>query len=164
VSWVGCCSEVTSATDESDDERLDRELIELLNELRVTLAGVTVLLGFLLTVPFTNGFDRLDSFQRNTLILAFFSTAASIVTLVAPAAFHRLRWRERDKEALLRTSNRLAIIGLICLSVSTSSVVLLFAKLFFSTPVAVSATVAMAAVIAVLWFGLAISRRATRSP
>jgi predicted membrane channel-forming protein YqfA (hemolysin III family) len=153
-----------ATTDKGDNERLDRELIELLNELRVTLAGVTVLLGFLLTVPFANRFATLDSFEQNTLILAFFSTAASVVTLVAPAAFHRLRWRERDKEALLRTSNRLAITGLICLSVSTTSVVLLFAELFFSTPVAVSATVAMALVIATLWFGLAIARRSRRSP
>jgi amino acid transporter len=155
---------MTAPPTERDDEDLDRELIELLNELRVTLAGVTVLLGFLLTVPFTNAFGRLDGFERGTLILAFFSTAASIVTLVAPAVFHRLRWRERDKEALLETSNRLAITGMICLSVSTTSVVLLFSEQLFSPPVAVAATVAMALVIGVLWFGLAISRRVRRSP
>lgn len=150
-------------TDDNNNARLDRELIELLNELRVALAGVTVLLGFLLTVPFTNGFSKLDSLQRNTLILAFFSTAASVVTLVAPAAFHRLRWRERDKEALLRISNRLAIAGLLCLSISTGSVVLLFAELFFSTPVAVLITIVTTSTIAVLWFGLAIIRHARRS-
>jgi Family of unknown function (DUF6328) len=118
----------------------------------------------LLTVPFTNAFGRLDSFERGTLILAFFSTAASIVTFVAPAVFHRLRWRERDKEALLETSNRLAITGMFCLWVSTTSAVLLFSEQLFSRPVALAATVAMALVIGVLWFGLAISRRARRSP
>jgi predicted membrane channel-forming protein YqfA (hemolysin III family) len=154
---------MTASTKEDEEQRLDRELIELLNELRVTLAGVTVLLGFLLTVPFTNRFDKLNSLQRNTLMVAFFSTAASVVMLVAPAAFHRLRWRAKDKEALLTTSNRLAIAGLICLSVSTGSVVLLFSELFFSTGVAVLITIVVTSTIAVLWFGLAILR-ATRSP
>jgi hypothetical protein len=147
-----------SSDAESERERLNRELIELLNEIRVALAGVTVLFAFLLTLPFTSRFDQLDPFQQNTLIFAFFAAASSIVTLVMPTAFHRIRWRHGDKEALLRTSNRLAVVGLICLSVALTSVVLLFTELFFRDPVAIAITAVFGAALAGLWFVFPIAR------
>jgi cation transport ATPase len=145
--------------EETRRERLNRELIELLNELRVALAGVTVLFAFLLTLPFTQRFEDLEPLQENTLIFAFFAAASAVVTLVMPTAFHRIRWRHGDKEALLRTSNRLAVIGMVCLSVALTSVVLLFSELFFSDAVAISITVAFGAVLAGLWFVFPIARR-----
>src|SRR5262245_66691780 len=99
--------------EESKRQQLNRELIELLNELRVALAGVTVLFAFLLTLPFSSRFAQLNGLQQNTLIFAFFAAAAAVVTLVMPTAFHRIRWRHGDKEALLRMSNRLAVIGMV---------------------------------------------------
>src|SRR5437588_7891756 len=92
--------------------RLNRELIELLNELRVGLPGVQVLFAFLLTVPFTQRFSRLDSIQRDIYFLAVLSTALASAFLIAPSAYHRLRWRQRDKERMLETSNHMAVIGL----------------------------------------------------
>jgi predicted membrane channel-forming protein YqfA (hemolysin III family) len=142
----------TGNDEETRRQQLNRELLELLNELRVALAGVTVLFAFLLTLPFTSRFEQLDSLQENTLIFAFFAAASAIVTLVMPTAFHRIRWRHGDKEALLRTSNRLAVVGLVCLSVALTSVVLLFTELFFSDAVAIGVTVAFGAVLAGLWF------------
>ena len=92
-------------------EDLDRELIELLNELRVVLPGVQVLFAFLLAVPFSSGWTRVTDLQRDVFFLAFICTAAASILLIAPSAYHRLRWREGDKEQMLRTSNRLAIAG-----------------------------------------------------
>jgi hypothetical protein len=94
------------ATDE-----LDRELIELLNELRVALPGVQVLFAFLLAVPFANGWRRVTHFQRDVFFVAFLCTAAATILLIAPSTYHRLRWREHDKEHMLTTANRLTIAG-----------------------------------------------------
>ena len=97
---------------ESEEERHNRELIELLNELRVALPGVQVLFAFLLAVPFANGFPKLSALDRDVFFVAFIATALSTVCLIAPSSYHRLRWRQRDKERLLHISNVLTIIGL----------------------------------------------------
>ena len=97
-------------------EDLDRELIELLNELRVALPGVQVLFAFLLAVPFANGWERVTDLQRDVFFLAFIATAAASILLIAPSSYHLLRWREGDKEQMLRTSNRLAIAGTVFLA------------------------------------------------
>ncbi len=144
--------------EESRRQQLNRELLELLNELRVALAGVTVLFAFLLTLPFTSRFEKLDELQQNTLIFAFFAAASAVITLVMPTAFHRIRWRHGDKEALLRTSNRMALVGLVCLSVALTSVVLLFTELFFTEGVAIAITAIVGLVIAGLWFVLPLAR------
>jgi hypothetical protein len=144
--------------EESKRQQLNRELLELLNELRVALAGVTVLFAFLLTLPFTSRFEKLDQLQKNTLIFAFFAAASAVITLVMPTAFHRIRWRHGDKEALMRTSNRMALVGLVCLSVALTSVVLLFTELFFSEGVAIAITAIFGMLISGLWFVLPIAR------
>src|SRR5213595_3851650 len=97
--------------EETPKERADRELIELLNELRVALPGVQVLFAFLLAVPFANGWTRVTDLQRDVFFVAFLATAAASILLIAPSSYHRLRWREGDKEHMLVTSNRLAIAG-----------------------------------------------------
>src|SRR5437660_8272829 len=91
--------------------RLNRELMELLNELRVGLPGVQVLFAFLLTVPFTQRYTRLDGIQRDIYFLAVVSTAMATAFLIAPSSYHRLRWRQHDKVHMLETGNRLAIAG-----------------------------------------------------
>ena len=84
-------------SDESKAERLDRELGELLQELRVALPGVQVLFAFLLTVPFSQGFDRLTGFQRDLYFGILLATALASILFIAPTAYHRLRWRDYDK-------------------------------------------------------------------
>src|SRR5256885_7965995 len=110
---------------------LDRELIELLNELRVVLPGVQVLFAFLLAVPFANGWARVTDLQRDVFFVAFICTAAASILLIAPSAYHRLRWREGDKEQMLRISNRLAIAGTVFLALGMTAVVFLISDILF---------------------------------
>src|SRR5215210_2270261 len=97
---------------ESHEQRVNRELIELLNELRVALPGVQVLFAFLLAVPFANGWRNVDGAEKAAFFVSFLATTVSSALLIAPSAFHRIQWREKDKEHLLWISNRLAIAGL----------------------------------------------------
>jgi len=139
---------------------LNRELIELLNELRVALPGVQVLFAFLLAVPFANGWQRVTDFQRDVFFVAFLSTTAATILLIAPSTYHRLRWREHDKEHMLVTANRLTIAGGVFLAAAMVSVVLLITDLLFSLGWALLATVVVAAAFAWFWYGLALTRAA----
>ena len=139
---------------ESRDERLDRELIELLNELRVALPGVQVLFAFLLTIPFTGAFQDLTDQQRNVYFATFCATIASTAFLMTPPAYHRLRWRRYDKERMLRISNRTAITGLAFLALAICGAAFVIADVLFGTAGAAATVVAAAALIAGLWFAL----------
>jgi hypothetical protein len=141
-----------------DKADLDRELIELLNELRVALPGVQVLFAFLLIVPFSNGWQRVTEAQRDVYFVAFLCAAASSALLIAPSAYHRLRWREGDKEHLLVTANRLAIAGTAFLAAGMAATVYLITDVLFSTTWAVVVTAVAAAMFVSLWFGLALAR------
>lgn len=146
---------------ESNEERLDRELIELLNELRVVLPGVQVLFAFLLTVPFTNQFRRITHEQELVFFGTFLLATVATVLLISPSAYHRLRWRQRDKEQMLQTANRLAIAGMAFLAAAlTGAVFLLTDLLFASTAAVVLVTAAVAALLLWFWYGLALLRRA----
>src|SRR5918996_1213051 len=103
---------------EDRKERLDRELIELLNELRVAIPGVQVLFAFLLTVPFTQRFGDVSEFQKTVYFVTLLCAAAASAFLIAPSAYHRLRFRQRDKHQMVVTSNRLAIVGLAFLALA----------------------------------------------
>ena len=149
----------TTSPDETRKERVDRELIELLNELRVTLPGIQVLFAFLLTLPFTTGFDKLTQQQRTVYFVTFLTTATASAFLMAPAAYHRLRFRQGDKEQMLRTSNRFAIAGTALLAVSIGAAVYLVADLMYGTAWAAAFGGAMAAVLAACWFVVPLSRR-----
>jgi Family of unknown function (DUF6328) len=140
---------------ESPKQRHDRELIELLNELRVALPGVQVLFGFLLAVPFAQGWRTVTHFQRDVFFIAFLATAVSSALLIAPSAYHRLRWRVEDKGRIVQISNRLTIAGIFCLAVSIDASVLLVADYIFDRTKAVIATIAVGIVFAFLWYGLA---------
>jgi amino acid transporter len=140
--------------DESREERHNRELIELLNELRVALPGVQVLFAFLLIVPFSNGFPKLGKLDRDIFYVAFIATALSTVLLIAPSSYHRLRWRQHDKERLLVTSNRLTIAGLACLAVAITSVVFVLTDFLFHRAWAATFTAFIAACLLLLWYGL----------
>jgi uncharacterized membrane protein YuzA (DUF378 family) len=137
---------------ETHEQRVNRELSELLNELRVALPGVQVLFGFLLTTPFQAGFSRITMFERDIYFATLLSTAAATMLLVAPAAQHRLLFRQRDKESMLLRSNRYAIWGLVFLGASLCGASLLVTSILFSLPAAVSTAVAVVVGLAGLWF------------
>jgi predicted membrane channel-forming protein YqfA (hemolysin III family) len=144
---------------EGRQERLDRELIELLNELRVVLPGVQVLFAFMLTVPFTNRFSSITNEQRQVFFVSFLLTTAATALLIAPSAYHRLRWRQRDKEQMLRTANRLSIGGLVLLAFVLVGVVFLVTDLLFHAAAAVTVTAAVGAFFGWFWYGLPLWRR-----
>src|SRR5690348_8149549 len=140
--------------EETPKERANRELIELLNELRVVLPGVTVLLAFLLAVPFANGWTRVTTFQRDVFVVAFLATAASVALLTAPSSYHRLRSRHGDKEHMLKIGNRLSIAGITASAVSLEAVVVLVMDAVVSRGAAIAAAASLFAVVAALWYGL----------
>jgi uncharacterized protein DUF6328 len=156
--------------DESNEDRRDRELIELLNELRVALPGVQVLFAFLLAVPFANGFPKLGKLDRDIFFVAFMATALATVLLIAPSSYHRLRWRQRDKERLLVVSNWLTIAGLACLAVAITSTVFVITDFLFHRAWAATFTAFIAACFLLLWYGLPLAaamqdrRQPRRSP
>ena len=139
---------------ETEEERHNRELIELLNELRVALPGVQVLFAFLLAVPFANGFPRLSSLGRDVFFAAFISTALSTVALIAPSSYHRLRWRQRDKERMLIASNALTIAGLALLAVAITCTVFVITDFLFDRAWAGAFTALVAVAFLLLWYGL----------
>jgi uncharacterized membrane protein len=138
---------------------LDRELIELLNELRVVLPGVQVLFAFLLAVPFANGWERVTEIQRDVFFVAFLATAAASILLIAPSAHHRLLWREGDKEQILRTANLLAIAGTVFLAIGMTAVVFLIGDILFKAWWAGLTACVVAGGFAWFWYGLPLLRR-----
>jgi Family of unknown function (DUF6328) len=148
---------------EDHEQRVNRELGELLNELRVALPGVQVLFGFLLTTPFQVGFSRITAFDRDVYFATLLSTAAATVLLVAPAAQHRLLFRQRNKELMLFRFNRYAIIGLICLGASLCGATLLVTSILFAVPSAVATCAVVAVGITFLWLARPLLVRARES-
>jgi hypothetical protein len=144
---------------ESHKERVDRELIELLNEVRVALPGVQVLFAFLLVVPFQQSFAELTSLERQIYYIAFVTTAAASVLLIAPSTYHRIRFREGDKEQMLRTSNRFVLGGSLLLGVAIASVTFLVTDMVFGNPAGATAAAIAAVVVGWFWFGLPLSRK-----
>ena len=134
------------------ESKRDRELIELLNELRVALPGVQVLFAFLLAVPFTQRFEELDSTGRALFTAAVIGTALSSACLIAPSAQHRLLWRQHDKEQLLQTGNRLAIVGTALLAFSVAAVVWVIVDFVYDSWWAAGLTALVALAFIALWY------------
>ena len=145
--------------EEKSGEDLDRELIELLNELRVVLPGVQVLFAFLLAVPFATGWQKVTDAQTWAYMVALVATAVGSILLIAPSAYHRLRWREGDKEQMLRTSNRLAIAGTVCLAVGMTAALFLVTDIVFHWAFTIVLTTLVGAAFAWFWYGLPLMRR-----
>jgi len=145
--------------EETPKERADRELIELLKEVRVVLPGVTGLFAFLLAVPFAKGWDRVTPFQRDVFLVAFLSTGIAVALLTAPSSYHRLRFRAGNKEHLVRVGNRLTIAGIAASAVSLEAVVLLVIDYVVSTGAAIGATAGFALLVLGLWYGLPLYAR-----
>jgi hypothetical protein len=144
---------------ESPEERADRNLTELLQELRVAGLGIQVLFGFLLSLPFTNRFQKLDVTQRDLYLAAVLLAVASIVLLTAPVAYHRVLFRHHRKEWLVRAGSRTAIAGLACVAAAVSSSVALITSFVAPGPLAIAAAVVVPAAFVSLWFVLPIASR-----
>ena len=144
---------------ETPEERADRNLSELLQELRVALPGIQVLFAFLLTVPFTQRFTSLSDRQEALYFLVLLLTALTTVLLMAPTTMHRLLFRKRDKEHLVVVSNRFAIAGLAVLALAMTGVVLLISDVIFTPPEPLLATLGTGLVFGTVWFVYPLLRR-----
>ena len=150
------------APEEDEKERLDRELIELLNELRVALPGVQVLFAFLLAIPFAKGFPSTTRFERDVFLCALAFSMVAIILLMAPSAYHRILFRHHDKELLIRHANRLAIAGTIALGLALALSFLLVTQYAFDATLAgISGGLAIG-LVAALWYLLPLWIRLTR--
>jgi predicted membrane channel-forming protein YqfA (hemolysin III family) len=145
--------------DENKAERLDRNLSELLQELRVALPGVQVLFAFLLAVPFAQGFTKITPFQERVFFATLLLTALSAVLLISPTSYHRMNFRMGQKEQLLAVANKLAIVGLAALALAmTGAIVLITDYLFGATATVVTGVLAFL-VFVLFWYVLPLQRR-----
>lgn len=146
---------------ENTTQRFNRELLEILNELRVALPGVQLLFAFMLVAPFSDRFTQLSAAGRNVFFLAFVTVTAASVFLIAPSIYHRLHWRREieDKEQMLRTFTQLAIIGTALMAVSMTCVVYVITAFLYPGRTATWVTVGTGLTFATLWFALPMSRR-----
>lgn len=142
-----------------ESERNARRLLELLQEVRVATAGVQILFGFLLAVPFSQRFVGISSFQRHVFLVVLVCTALSSALLIAPTAMHRLLFRRGHKPEIIEYANRMVVYGLILLAVAMIGVVLLVTDLIFGAGAAVAVTVPVAAVFVGTWFLVPLARR-----
>jgi hypothetical protein len=152
-------SAATTDPDESPKERVDRELIELLNGLRVVLPGVQVLLAFLLTVPFSSGFEKATPTDEIAYFATVLLTVGATGALTMPAAYHRIRFRQGDKERMLRLSNTFAIVGLALLTLAMATVVFLITNVLYGVVAAIPVSLVVLLVLGFSWFAIPVFRR-----
>jgi uncharacterized membrane protein len=148
-----------SGRDETEAERLDRNLGELLQELRVALPGVQVLFAFLLAVPFQQGFEKITGFQKGAYFGTLVCTAIAAVMLISPSAYHRLTFRYQQKRQLVFYANRFAIVGLVLLALAMAGAIMLITAVLVGPVATVITSVLALAMFALFWAGLPLQRR-----
>jgi amino acid transporter len=146
---------------ESKGERLNRELMELLQELRVVIPGVQVLLAFLLTAPFQQRFAQLPGSLRNAFFASIACATLATVFLIAPSAHHRLRWRAGEKERLLRIGNQMAIAGTLFLAAAIVLALYVVTNVLFPSNLAVLTAVGAVLAFAAVWYVLPLVGRSS---
>jgi hypothetical protein len=151
-------------TDEDRKERVNRELIELLNELRVALPGVQVLFAFLLILPFQQGFAEISEADRGVYIIALIASALAAALLIAPSMYHRLNFRRQVKEQMIFDSNKLLVVGMLATAVGVSCSIFLVVDVVYGQTPAIVATAAIAVVFVLVWLVLPLARRGEPEP
>ena len=152
-------AEAPDPRDETEAQRDDRNLGELLQELRVAGLGVQVLFGFLLSLPFTSRFDRLSHGQRELYLATLVLAALATALLLGPVAYHRLVFRRGQKESLVRAASVMAVAGLAAVGLAVSAAVLLVTGYVAAALPAALVTAFVACVFGVLWFAFPLTRR-----
>jgi hypothetical protein len=149
---------------EDDQERLNRNVNELLQELRVAQAGVQILFGFLLAVVFTEVYARASGFQRGVHLVTMLFAAASVALFTTPVAWHRLLFRHGQRPVIIRVANRMSVAGLGCLAATMTGTVLLVTNVVLGGWPSVLITVLVAAAFGLVWFLLPLRIRAGVAP
>jgi Family of unknown function (DUF6328) len=145
--------------DESVMERLDRNTVELLNELRVAAVGIQVLFAFLLIVPFNTGFRHVTTFERYVYFVTLLCIAIAATLLIAPSIHHRLLFRRRQKAYLVMVGTRLTIVAMIFLTFGFTGILVLISHVVFGAVTAAVVGTCTAVLSAGIWFGIPLSRR-----
>jgi hypothetical protein len=151
-------SEQDTSRQESEKERLDRNLGELLQELRVALPGVQVLFAFLLVVPFNQRFGEITSFQQTVYFITLLLATSATACLIAPTAHHRVLFREGDKRRIVFTATKLAVAGLALLAAAMTGAVILVTDFLYQSTTVVIVAVAVSLLFTDLWFGWPVRR------
>jgi hypothetical protein len=146
--------------EETESERLDRNLTEMLGELRVALPGVQVLFAFLLVVPFNQRFADVTPFQKTVFFATLLFTAASTVCLIAPTVHHRLEFRQQDKQRIVETGNRIVILGLLLLAVAMAGAVTFVTDFLYASTTTTVVAAATAAAFLLFWYAIPLRRLA----
>jgi hypothetical protein len=139
-----------------------RRLTELLQEIRVATAGVQILFGFLLAVPFQVGFEKVSSFERHVYLVVLVSSALSAVLLISPTPMHRLLFGRGQKREIIHYANSVVIGGLVMLAFAMVGAVLLVTHVIFGRAAAIAITVPTAVAYAWVWFVAPLLRRGGR--
>ncbi len=151
--------EAEQSRDESQPERLDRNTVELLNELRIAGTGIQVMFAFLLILPFNTGWKRVDGFERTVYFITLLVVALAAFLLMAPPIHHRLLFRHGEKPFLIQTGNYMAIAGMSCLGLGFILILVLISDFVIGGAAPVVVGVVAAALLAGLWFVLPLVRR-----
>lgn len=146
--------------DETESERLDRNLQEMLGELRVALPGVQVLFAFLLVVPFNQRFADVTQFQKTVFFATLLCTAASTVCLIAPTVHHRLEFRQQDKDRIVHTGNRIVVLGLLLLAFAMTGAVIFVTDFLYASTTTIVVAASLGAAFALLWYAIPLRRLA----
>ena len=144
---------------ETPNERADRNFDDILQELRVTQTGVQVLFSLLLTVPFSQRFEKVTEFQKDVYFIALLLAAATICVLVAPVSVHRLLFHTGEKPWVVKVSSRLAVLGLVLLCLTLTAVLLLVSDVLFDDAIAIATATVFGAATVTLWFVPPLLRR-----
>jgi hypothetical protein len=150
--------------DETSAEQLDRNTMELLNELRVAATGIQVMFGFLLIVPFNVGWRRLSPFGRTEYFVTLICIAIASVLLIAPSVHYRILFRHGEKRYLVDLANRCAILAMVFLGLAFTGILVLISDVVAGGLGPVIVGVAAAAGIFILWFGVPLVRSAREGP
>ncbi len=144
---------------EDEQERLNRQMIELLNELRVAMPGVQILFGFLLTVPFQQRFSQVNDFQQTVYFVTLVTAAAAAAFLIAPSAYHRVMFEQHDKPNIIHIGTAQLLVGLAALAIAMNGAVLLVTDVLFAAGTVTVTVVLLSTLYFTLWFGFGLVRR-----
>ena len=144
---------------EEEQERLNRQMMELLNELRVAMPGVQILFGFLLTVPFQQRFAQTNDFQQTVYFATLICAAIAAAFLIAPSAYHRVMFQQQDKPNIIHIGTGQLLIGLAALLLAMNLAVLLVTDWLFDTGTVAVTVALIASLYLSLWFGFGLVRR-----
>ena len=150
------------SAEESEQQQLARNMGELLQELRVAQTGVQILFAFLLSVTFTARFASATPLQRDTLIVTVLLTTVSAALLIAPAAWHRVYFRQGRRSDIIAWGNRFALAGLAALAAAMSGAVLVATDIVVGDATAIVLACCAFVLFAVLWLALPLAKRARR--